>query len=512
MTICILGAGMAGLTAATQLAARGLRPVVLEAHQQALGGRLRDEPAHTLTQQGQDWSFPAEHGVHGLWSPYVNLNALLEQHGIAPEQQPSREEMWVYVHGQRVRMAAIGSAMHRSPIPAPFHYLSLFLRPRFLAMLNPHDLLALFLVQGRLTSALAIDPLAEGKALDGMSLADFMSGWSPALRSLFAGLARNALAAHPEDAPAAGFIAFLRFYTLMRRDAWKFNYLSGTAGKLICEPLAARAQTLGSDIRLGCRATRLEAMGDQWRVAYNDAQQQEQSMLAERLVLALDAPGAQQLLCDSPELATHAAKLRFPKGVATAIIRVWFSTTPAIKAESGICTGDVLVDNFFWLHELQPAYREWHQATGGSAAELHIYDPPPASTDETMLLARAVADMTRAFPELRGHVLQTTMQRNPAAHTLFTPGDPAFTLGIQTPWLGILACGDWIAHPNPSLYLERAVTTGMLAANLLLEERGLQPWPLRTHPAPERLAGALARRLQGFRQAQVVKRRMGEGA
>ena len=62
---------------------------------------------------------------------------------------------------------------------------------------------------------------------------------------------------------------FLRFYTLMRRDAWKFNYLSGTGGKLICEPLAARAQALGSDIRLGCRATRLEAVGEQWRVVYS---------------------------------------------------------------------------------------------------------------------------------------------------------------------------------------------------------------------------------------------------
>ena len=418
----------------------------------------------------------------------------------------------MYVQGQRVRSAPIGSAMHRSPLPAPFHYLSLFLRPRFLAMLNPHDLLALFLVQGRLTSALAIDPLAEGKALDGMSLADFMQGWSPALRSLFAGLARNALAAHPEDAPAAGFIAFLRFYTLMRRDAWEFDYLAGTGGKLIGEPLAQRAQALGSDIRLGCRAIRLEAQEYHWRVVYIDEQsQQEQTISAKRLVLALDSPAAQQLLLNSPDLAAQAAKLRFPKGVATTIIRVWFSITPEIKAESGICTGDVLVDNFFWLHELQPAYQEWHQATGGSAVELHIYDPPQPSDDQAMLIARAIADITRAFPELRGHVIQSVLQRNPATHTLFTPSDPAFTLGIQTPWPGIFACGDWIAHPNPALYLERAATTGILVANLLLEERGLPLWPIRSHPAPERLAGALARRLQRFRQAEVARRRIGKG-
>lgn len=512
-SICIIGGGVAGLTAAALLAERGLRPTLLEADPAWIGGRLRGAPAAELEDGGRLWRFPGEHGVHGIWSPYRNLTALLARQGIMPELLPSREETWIFGNERRVRAAPIGSAIRGSLVPAPFHYLAMFVRPRFLRMLSARDVASLLLISGSLLSAMAIDPLAEGKALEGMSLADFTRGWSPTLRSLFAGLARNALSAHPEAAPAAGFIAFLRFYTLLRRDAWEFGYLPGT-GALVVEPLAERARIHGCDIRLGCRATRLERAGAGWRVVYAGARVgAEHSVEADRLVLALDAPGAARLLRASPPTAGEAAALRFPPGVATAIIRMWFRAAPRPVAESGICTGDFLIDNFFWLHRLQPAYREWHAATGGSAVEMHIYDPlAPEQQPDAALLARVRLDIYRAFPELRDTLLHTELIRNDATHTLFTPGDPARTLAVQTPWPGVVACGDWVAHANPAMYLERAATTGMVAANLLLAEQGREPWPLLEHPAPEPLAGALARGMTSFRHAALRRRQARKAA
>jgi len=191
--------------------------------------------------------------------------------------------------------------------------------------------------------------------------------------------------------------------------------------------------------------------------------------------------------------AAEAAGLRFPTGVPTAIIRLWFSAQPRPVAESGIFTGDFVVDNFFWLDRLQPAYREWSRATGGSAVEMHIYGPPEIiALPDATLLARAVTDVYRAFPELRGQLLHARLLRNAATHTLFQIGEPDLHLGIETPWPGLYACGDWVYHPTPALYLERATVTGIAAANSALAARGQQPWPLLDHPSPEWLAGALA--------------------
>lgn len=152
--------------------------------------------------------------------------------------------------------------------------------------------------------------------LGGMSLAEFTRKWPPNLRSLFAGLARNALSAHPEDVPASGFLVFLRFYTLMRRDPWRFDYLPGTGGECIAEPLADTARRLGASIRLGVRAERLERRGDGWRACCRDSASGADELIdAREVILALDAPATARLLHESPATAPLAERLRFPAGV-----------------------------------------------------------------------------------------------------------------------------------------------------------------------------------------------------
>lgn len=507
--IIILGGGVAGLTAANLLAERGLKPLLLEADPEFIGGRLRGGPSVELSDdQGRLWRFPGEHGMHGIWSPYYNLKALLKHRSIRPQFVPSQEETWIFSRAGKVYSAPIGSAIRNSPVPAPFHYLFLLTRGHFMRILSIWDFLSLLRVEGTLFSAMAIDPLAEGKALDGMSLADFTQGWTPTIRSLFAGLARNALAAHPEQVPVAGFIAFLRFYTLLRRDAWIFDYMAGTGAECISEPLAASARADGCEIRLGCWVERLERENGVWRVFYRDKDGQTQLEECEQIVMALDAPGAKQLLLNSPPTAEKAAMLRFPTGVPTLIVRLWFNKSPKTTAASGICTGDMLVDNFFWLEQLLPAYREWHAATGGSAIETHVYGPAEVlEQSDSSLLAQIVHDTYRAYPELRNSLIHSEVLRNAATHTLFTPGDPERALSVQTPWEGMVACGDWVMHPNPAMYLERATTTGMVAANLVLEKLGLEQWPILSHPEPEPFAGKVAAFLTRFRLKMTERRR-----
>jgi len=510
----IIGGGIAGLMAAVHLAERGLTPLLLEADPAWIGGRLKNGPVVEIEHQGQTWQFPGEHGVHGIWSAYRNLQATLARHQIRPVLVPAREETWIYGRGKKVRRAAIGSAIRYSEIPAPFHYLYLFIRPRFLNILTLRDVASMFRVWGGLMSAMAIDPLAEQKSLAGMSLADFTAGWSPTLRSFFAGLARNALAAHPEEVPASGFIAFLRFYTLLRRDAWAFDYLPGPGGACVSEPLAHVATQLGGVIQLGAKVMSLQRDGASlWQVHYTH-NGQPQTVAADNIILALDAPAAKKLLTASPATAAEAAALRFPVGVPTAIIRLWFETKPKPMAEAGIFSGDFIMDNFFWLNRLQPAYMDWSKKTGGSALEMHVYGPPETlNLPDALLLAQVILDTYRAFPEVRGYLLRSKLLRNEATHTLFGVGNPGEHLGISTPWPGLFACGDWVYHPAPALYLERATTTGIAAANALLAGLNLEPWPILPHPKPEWLAGKMAgglNRVWHFLRNRKKRNRMGE--
>jgi isorenieratene synthase len=51
-------------------------------------------------------------------------------------------------------------------------------------------------------------------------------------------------------------------------------------------------------------------------------------------------------------------------------------------------------------------------------------------------------------------------------------------LGIETPWQNLFCAGDWVRHPAPSVFLERACMTGIEAANAVLVSRGLEKWTL----------------------------------
>ena len=89
--VIIIGGGVAGLTAALHLAERGLKPLILEADER-VGGRLSGREEIQI----KDWRFPSEHGVHGIWSSYLNLKSMLRRHEIISELVRARDEQWIY--------------------------------------------------------------------------------------------------------------------------------------------------------------------------------------------------------------------------------------------------------------------------------------------------------------------------------------------------------------------------------------------------------------------------------
>jgi isorenieratene synthase len=395
-------------------------------------------------------------------------------------------------------MAPVGSTIRRSFIPAPLHYLQLFLSGKFLWMLDIRDWASLFNVWSGLIMAVGIDPFAENQPMEGMTLGDMTRKWSPALKSFFLGLARNGLSSHPNEVSISGFIAFLRFYTLMRRDAWKFSYLPDDGGTSICEPLAAKVQELGGRIQLGSRVKRMVHDGEEWRVTW-DTINGEESACASHIILAVDANNAKKILYESFGKSVHG--LFFPRALSNAVIRLWFDVKPKKSAEAGIFTGDFILHNYFWLDRIYNSFRRWARETSGSALEVHVYGPPETlAQPDAILLAQAIKDVEQAFPELKGHRIGQHLQRNPETHTLPAMGPKEKYLGIETPWESLFCAGDWLRHPAPSFFLERACMTGIEAANAVLISRGLQKWTLVDYLPPEPFVAWIEKLMRRGRQ------------
>lgn len=498
--VVVIGAGLAGLTAALHLAERGITPLVLEADQRDVGGRISGGWEETFEHEGRVWSFPTEHGMHALWGGYDNMRATLDRF-VSVELKPSPGEVWINRWGYTVTRMEAGSAVRYSWLPAPFHYLQLLLRPRFWTTITPLDFLSLpgFLFSVLVTAG--FDPIREKIALDGLMMRDYFGGWTSNLKATFVGLGKNLLAAPMEEISFAAFVAAMRFFTLLNRSDWHPHFFPSDAHTALIQPMLDKLEALDGWVMVGTTAKALARTPNGWRVIVDDAARGgERSLEAAQVILALDPPATDRLLSAHPDTAAEVPRLRIPGGLRTTTARLWFTKTPTQSGASGMLTGDFMYDNFFWLDQLQPPFAAWREAVGGSTIELHLYGTDrQVDQPDKVLIQRALDEVLSAYPELRDTFIHGAIRRNSKTQSVFRI-PTANSLHVRSPYPRIFACGDWIGHPTPSLWMERSCTTAIAAANEVLTIYGCEPYPILEPTPPEPLARWLGAGVYGLRR------------
>ncbi|MEL6272069.1 MAG: NAD(P)-binding protein [Chloroflexota bacterium] len=467
--VIVIGGGLAGLTAAVHLAERGVTPLVLEANQAWLGGRLAGGGPEKFTYAGREWSFPAEHGIHGLWGRYVNMRATLQRfvtdEALAP--RASDGEVWINRWGERVTKAQVGTVVRSGLLPAPFHYLNLLFSPRFYGTITPIDFLSLPGVLFSIGWTVGTDPLCEKRALDGLNMDDYFRLWTPNFRATIEGVARNMLAAPDEAITLTGLIAALRFYTVLRRDDWHPYFFPANSRTAVIEPLENAITTRGGVLLRGMTAQSLERTEPGWRVHVTDATGTHNYADAPHVIMAAHSGATRKILEASADMHEQATQMRWPGMLRNTVARLWFSRDANDTAPSGMFTGDFVPDNYFWLHRIHREFAPWGWQ-GGSAIELHFYgDDDLLNQPDRNLLVMGVNEVVRAWPELKGAFVHGSVRRNSKVHTAFRVMTDDM-LHVETPWQNVWACGDWVGYETPSLWMERACTTSIAAANGVL--------------------------------------------
>jgi isorenieratene synthase len=214
-------------------------------------------------------------------------------------------------------------------------------------------------------------------------------------------------------------------------------------------------------------------------LAKNPEASSPQEIVADYYVIATDVPGVQQLFHRihgdvNPTVRSQIAKLNIADPFA--VCRFWFDrdfTWPHSNFTS--LSGYQLTDSITLYHRIQTQFIQWSQKTGGSVVELHAYcyKEKEFPTQEA-LLTTFEQELYEIVPELREAKVLHRELVNQHNFSGYPPHSYADRPETRTEVNNLVFAGDWVKMPFPCGLMERAVSSGLLAANEILHREGLQ--------------------------------------
>ncbi|MFD7612425.1 FAD-dependent oxidoreductase [Streptomyces sp. NPDC059828] len=466
-SVAVVGGGIAGLAAATGLAERGAR-VTLYEREASLGGRL----AGHRTRLADGSVATMSRGFHAFFRQYYNLRGLLRR------TDPALTRLTPLPDYPLRHSSGLVDSFARVPRTPPFSALGFVaLSPTFrwrdLPTMDARA--ALPLLDVRVPDVYErFDQLSATRFLEQVRFPD-------AAHHLAFEVFSRSFFADPRELSAAELLLMFHIYFLGSSEGLLFDVPNEPFPQALWEPLGAYLQRLGAVIRNGTTVRGVHPGDDGGAEVRTDTGAHRH----QAVVLALDPGGLRQVVAASPGLGTAAWR----DGIAALrsappflVSRLWLdrpvrADRPGFLGTSGY--GDL--DNISVLERYEGEAARWAARNTGSVVELHAY------------AVATTTDMDKAQNGLREQLRQVYSETREAriidARHEWRSDCPLFPVGthhrrptVRTPHSWLVLAGDALRCDLPVALMERAATTGFLAANALLARWGVRGQVLWTVP------------------------------
>ncbi|MCB5164511.1 FAD-dependent oxidoreductase [Streptomyces bambusae] len=463
----VVGGGIAGLAAATALAERGVR-VTLYEREASLGGRLAGWP--TVLADGS--AVTMSRGFHAFFRQYYNLRGLLRRTDPALARLvPLPDYPLQHSGGARDGFA-------RVPRTPPWSALGFVaLSPTFgwrdLAAMDPRAALPLLDVR--------VPEVYE--RFDGVGAAEFLDRirFPAAARHLAFEVFSRSFFSDPRELSAAELLLMFHIYFLGSSEGLLFDVPTEPFPQALWQPLGTYLERLGVEVRCGTAVHGVRPLPG----GSLDVRTDGGASRHDAVVLALDVPGLRHVVAGSPGLGT-AAWREGVAGLRTAppflVTRLWLDR-PVHPRRPGFLgtSGFGGLDNISVLDRWEGEAARWAGRTGGSVVELHAYAVDGPAPREAVQ-ERLVAQLREVYPETRGARVVDSRHEWRSDCPLFPVGGYGRRPAVRSPDPGVVLAGDAVRCGLPVALMERAATTGFLAANALLAGWGVRGQVLWTVP------------------------------
>jgi carotenoid phi-ring synthase / carotenoid chi-ring synthase len=472
----VVGAGIAGLTAATGLAERGVGVDIIE-REEYLGGRVG-----AWSEQYRGIEVGMNRGFHAFFRQYYNLRSLLRR--VDPRlSMLTPVDDYPLIDGDGRRDSFRG--LPRTP---PWNALAFALRsPTF----RLHDLVR---IDARAAAPLAAVSLPDVyHRLDHIDAEAFLKSlnFPKAARHLAFEVFSRSFFASPTQLSAAELATMFHIYFLGSSEGLIFDVANANYDTALWQPLQRYLTELGVRFHQGTAVASVDG-GDarRFRVHTNVGDHLD----ADAVVLATDVSGLQRIVSASPDLGNELwrARIAWLRTAPPFVVqRLWLDRPVAADRPAFLGTaGHEPLDNISVLDRYERQAIDWARKHGGSVVELHSYAQESAHPEDAM-----VRRLHELYPETANAKIVYERMLHYRDCPLLAPGTYAQRPRVATPLPGLMLAGDGIRIDLPVALMERAATTGWSAANQILAHWGLAGHALCT--VPTRGRSALLRRLAG---------------
>ncbi|EGX58515.1 dehydrogenase [Streptomyces zinciresistens K42] len=469
----VVGGGIAGLAAATGLAERGVDVTLFE-REPYLGGRV----GGWATELDDGTTVTMSRGFHAFFRQYYNLRRLLRRTDPRLDRLTGLPD-YPLRHGN-----GLHDSFRRVPRTPPmsavgFVALSRSFRSRDLVRMNPAAALPLLDVR--------VPEIYE--RLDRVSAHDFLDTlrFPPDARHLAFEVFSRSFFADPRNLSAAEMVLMFHIYFLGSAEGLLFDVPADPFPAGLWNPLGGHLRDRGAGIRTSTAVESVTPTADGAYVVVADGRETRH----DAVVLALDTAGLRSLTERSPGLGDPLWRERVAR-LRTAppflVSRLWLDR-PVERTRPGFLgtAGYGSLDNISVLERFEGESARWAARTGGSVVELHGY-ALPEHADREVEAKRLIEQLTRVYPETRHARVLDARHEWRQDCPLFPVGGYDDRPGVRTSSPGLVLAGDLVRTGLPVALMERAATSGFLAANALLERWGVRGHPLWTVPRRGRSA------------------------
>ena len=463
--VAVVGAGLAGIAAASLLAERGFAVTVFDRNPY-LGGKT----AGWQVTFADGTTTPVDHGFHAFFRHYYNLQAFLEKIGARRYLSRINDYLVLGADGRRFGFKDVATTPVLNIISLGFNK---FYRFRDV-LLNPGS--------RRMGEFVKYDEIKTYRAWDRVSFAQFAeeAKLPSALRLVFNTFAR-AFFAPAEKLSSAELMKSFHFFYLSHDHGLLYDYFITDYERAFVQPVSDYLNQWHVRLKLSHPVTDTTREAGRFIVGGESF---------DAIILACDVRGTREICRNSGWLQRESPSdydklINLQASGGYAVYRLWLDrqTDPALPVFV-ITEKRRVLDSVTFYHRFEANSLQWAKECGGGVYELHCYALPEDIDTEESLQAAFLDELHFYFPALKGaRILREHLQLKrdfTAFHTGLHEHRPSTTTGVANFFLA----GDWVKIHTPAMLMEGAFTSGLIAANHLLAQEGLQEEPI--HSVPRR--------------------------